>query len=69
MAIREASDDPVALALITLLGCPKNVRRIEYVAALGEATRVTVTYLPDIAQDAGRELLQVTKNFKLVPRD
>jgi len=66
MSIR-GGDDPIALELLKLLGCPKHVQRLEYVAGVDLLTVVTVTYTPEIADGAGGVLAPVRKTFRLEP--
>ena len=65
MAAVKGTNDPIAMELIKLLGCPKNVRRIEYSTGVNEVTTVTVEYFPEIDKDAEETLAPIIKRFRL----
>lgn len=64
--MKHGANDPIALLLCHLVGAPKNVRSIEYRAAIDEVSVVTVTYLPEIDDAAvAAELGPLVQKYRL----
>lgn len=59
-------NDPIALALMKLTGCPQHVRSIEYRAAIHEVSMVTVEFFPEIdASSVASDLMPIVRRFRL----
>ena len=65
MAMVTGDDDPIAMELLKLLGCPKNVKRIEYATGVDQMTTVTVEYFPEVNKEAAKYLAPIVRRFRL----